>query len=45
MVKESYKKVSFKEAAKAQLIAIVVIEVSAQVEDDIINKKEGKLNK
>ena len=35
---------SFKEAAKAQLAAIVAIEASTQVKDNIINKEERELD-
>ena len=40
-----YKRVFLKEAVKAQLSAVVATEASTQVEDDIINKEEGKLDK
>ena len=36
---------SLKKAAKAWLATVVTVEASAQVEDDIINKKEGELDK
>ena len=45
LVGEPYKRVSLKKAAKAQLVAAVTAKVSAQVEDDIINKEEGELDK
>ena len=45
LVGKPYKRVSLKKAAKAQLVTVVAIEVSAQVEDDIINKEEGELDK
>ena len=45
LVGELYKRVSLKEAVKAQLAAIVVVEASAQVEDNMIDKKEGELDK
>ena len=35
---------SLKEAAKAQLAATVAAEASAQVEDDVIDEEEGKLD-
>ena len=44
-VEEPYERVSLKEAAKAQLTAAVAVETSAQVEDDVINKEEGELDK
>jgi hypothetical protein len=37
--------VSLKEAAKAQLAATVAVKASTQVEDDVINKEEGELDK
>ena len=45
LVGEPYKRVSLKEVAKAWLTAAVAVEVSAQVEDDVINKEEGELDK
>ena len=45
LVGEPYKTVSLKETAKAWLAAVVTTEVSAQVEDDIINKEEGELDR
>ena len=44
LVKKPYKRVSLKEAVKAQLTAVVIIEASTQVKDNIINKEEGKLD-
>ena len=35
---------SLKEAVKAWLVAVVAAEVSAQVEDDVINEEEGDLD-
>ena len=43
LVEEPCKRVSLKEVAKARLTAGVPIEVSTQVEDDVIN--EGELDK
>ena len=45
LVGEPYKRVSLKEAAKAWLAAAVTTEASAQVEDDVINKEEGELDR
>ena len=45
LVGEPCKRVSLKEAAKARLAAVVAIEASAQVEDDVINKEEEELDK
>ena len=45
LVGEPYKRVSLKEAAKAQLATTVAVEASAQVEDNIINKEEEELDK
>ena len=36
---------SLKEAAKAQLTTAVTAEASTQVEDNMINKEEGELDK
>ena len=36
---------SFKEAVKAWLATAVATEASAQVEDNVIDKEEGELNK
>ena len=44
LVGEPCKRVSLKEAAKAWLTAAVAAEVSAQGEDDMINKEEGELD-
>ena len=45
LVGEPCKRVSLKEAAKARLATAVAVEVSAQVEDDVINKEEGEPDK
>ena len=45
MVGKDYKRLSLKDAAKAQLTATVAAEASTQVEDYIINKEEEELNK
>ena len=45
LVGEPCKRVSLKEAAKAQLATAVAVEASTQVEDDVINKEEGELDK
>ena len=45
LVGEPCERVSLKEAAKARLAAAVAAEVSAQVEDDMINEEEGELDK
>ena len=45
LVGEPCERVSLKEAAKAQLTAAVAAEVSAQVEDDVIDEEEGELDK
>ena len=45
LVGEPCKRVSLKEAAKAQLAAAAAAEASAQVKDDVINKEEGELGK
>ena len=45
LVGEPYKRVSLKEAAKAQLATTVAVEASTQVEDNIINKEEEELDK
>jgi hypothetical protein len=43
LVGEPYRRVSLKGVAKARLAAVVAVEASAQVRDDIINQK-GELN-
>ena len=45
LVGEPCKRVPLKEAAKAQLAATVAVEAAAQVEDDVTNKEEEKLDK
>ena len=45
LVGESCKRVPLKKAAKVQLAATVIIEAAAQVEDDMTNKEEEKLDK
>jgi len=45
LVGEPCERVSLKEAAKAWLAAAVAAEVSAQVEDDVIDEEEGELDK
>jgi hypothetical protein len=45
MVGEDYKRLSLKEAAKAQLAVAVAAEASTQVEDHIINEEEEELDK
>ena len=45
LVGEPYKRVSLKKVAKARLTTAVTVEVSTQVENDVINKEEGKLDK
>ena len=45
LVKEPCKRVSLKEAAKAQLATTVATEASAQVEDNVINEEKGELDK
>jgi len=42
---ELCKRVSLKEAAKAQFATAVAIKAFTQVEDDVINKEEGELDK
>ena len=44
LVGEPCERVSLKEAAKARLAATVAVEASAQVEDDVIDEEEGKLD-
>ena len=44
MVGEPYKRVLLKEAAKAQFAAAVVTKAAAQVEDNMTNKEEKKLD-
>jgi len=45
LVGKSCERVSLKEAVKAQLATAVAAEASAQVENDVINKEEGELDK
>ena len=45
LVGEPCERVSLKEAAKARLVAAVAAKVSAQVEDDVIDKEEEELDK
>ena len=45
LVGEPCERVSLKEAVKAWLTAAVVTEASTQVEDDVINEEERKLDK
>ena len=45
MVGKDYKRLSLKDAAKAQLTATVAAEASTQVEDYIINKGEEEIDK
>ena len=45
LIGEPCERVSLKEAAKAWLAAAVAAEASAQVEDDVIDKEEGELDK
>ena len=45
MVGEPYKRVPLKEAAKAQFTAAVITKAATQVEDNVTNEKEKKLNK
>ena len=44
LVGEPYKKMPLKEAAKARFAAAVVIKAAAQVEDNVTNEKEKKLD-
>ena len=44
LVGEPYKRVPLKEAAKARLAAAIAIEVAAQVEDNVTDEEEKKLN-
>ena len=41
---ESCERVPLKETAKARLVAAVAVEVVAQVENDVINEEEEKLD-
>ena len=45
LVGEPYERVSLKEAVKAWLAAVVAVEASSQVKDDVINEEEGELDK
>ncbi len=44
LVGEPCERVFLKEVAKAWLTAVVAVEASAQVEDDMIDEEEGELN-
>ena len=45
MVGKDCERLSLKEAAKSRLAAVVAAEASTQIEDYIINKEEGELDK
>ena len=44
LVGEPYKRVPLKEAVKAQLTAAVAVKAAAQVEDNVTNEEEERLN-
>ena len=45
LVEEPYKRIPLKKAAKARLAAAITVEAAAQVEDDITDEEEERLNK